>query len=86
MADATTHLPAGAADAANASITGALHVADAAGPAGSGLADSAREAFMTAASGGELIAAAVAVVGAALALRYLPAREAVAPAGEPVPA
>jgi hypothetical protein len=34
---------------------------------------------MTAASGGELIAAAVALVGAALALRYLPARETAAP-------
>src|SRR3954447_21651951 len=76
IADATAGLPSQAADAANGSITGALHVADAAGgAAGAGLADSAREAFMAAASGGELIAAAVAVVGAALALRYLPARE-----------
>src|SRR4051812_15893225 len=86
MADATAHLPTHAADAASGSITGALQVADAAGPAGSSLADSAREAFMTAASGGELIAAAVAVAGAALALRYLPAREMAAAAGEPVPA
>jgi EmrB/QacA subfamily drug resistance transporter len=86
MADATAHLPSGAADAASGSITGALQVADAAGPAGAGLADSAREAFMTAASSGELIAAAVAVVGAALAVRYLPAREAVAVTGEAVPA
>ena len=69
MAEATAHLPSGAADAASGSITGALQVADSAGPAGAGLADSAREAFMTAASSGELIAAAVAVVGAALALR-----------------
>jgi len=30
---------------------------------------------MTAASGAELVAAVVALVGAALALRYLPARE-----------
>jgi EmrB/QacA subfamily drug resistance transporter len=87
MANATAGLPGDAAGAARESITGALHVADATGgAAGSGLADSAREAFMTAASGGELIAAAVAVVGAALALRYLPARESVAAAGEPVPA
>jgi EmrB/QacA subfamily drug resistance transporter len=88
MADATAQLPSGAAGAASGSITGALQVADAAGPAGAGLAASAREAFMAAASGGELIAAAVAVLGAALALRYLPARE-IAHAQErpaPVPA
>ena len=46
-----------------------------AGPAGADLASTAREAFMTAASGAELVAAVVALVGAALALRYLPARE-----------
>ncbi|MEA2466755.1 MAG: hypothetical protein QOJ57_881 [Thermoleophilaceae bacterium] len=85
MADATAHLPSQAADAASGSITGALQVADAAGAAGSTLAETARQSFMTAASGGELVAAAVAVIGAALALRYLPARE-TAPAGEPVPA
>jgi DHA2 family multidrug resistance protein-like MFS transporter len=85
MADATAQLPSQAADAASGSITGALQVADAAGAAGSTLAETARQSFMTAASGGELVAAAVAVIGAALALRYLPARE-TAPAGEPVPA
>jgi hypothetical protein len=61
-------------------------VAESAGAAGAGLADSAREAFMAAASGAELIAAAVALLGAALALRYLPAREAVAPAAAALPA
>jgi EmrB/QacA subfamily drug resistance transporter len=86
MADATAQLPSEAADAATGSITGALHVADTAGgAAGGALGDSAREAFMTAASGAELIAAAVALAGAALALRYLPARETVS-AGEPIPA
>src|SRR4051812_25830265 len=76
VADATAGLPGQAADAASGSITGALQVADAVGgSAGASLADSARDAFMSAASGGELIAAAVAIAGAALALRYLPARE-----------
>ncbi|MEA2427649.1 MAG: hypothetical protein QOF37_1277 [Thermoleophilaceae bacterium] len=75
MADAVHGLPAAAADAASGSINGALQVAAHAGPAGPSLASSARDAFMTAASSAELIAAAVAIVGVALALRYLPARE-----------
>ena len=41
---------------------------------------------MTAASGAELVAAVVALVGAALALRYLPAREAISPAAVPAAA
>ena len=88
VADATSHLPQRAAEAANDSIGGALQVAAHAGPAGGDLASVARDSFMTAASGAELIAAAVAIAGAALALRYLPAREAPAPGavGEPVPA
>jgi EmrB/QacA subfamily drug resistance transporter len=77
MSDAVSGLPADAADAAGGSINGALQVAaHAGGAAGSDLAATARDAFMTAASGAELIAAAVAVAGAALALRYLPARDA----------
>jgi DHA2 family multidrug resistance protein-like MFS transporter len=83
MSDAVSGLPADAADAAGGSINGALQVAaHAGGAAGSDLAATARDAFMTAASGAELIAAAVAVAGAALALRYLPARDdAAEPAG-----
>jgi EmrB/QacA subfamily drug resistance transporter len=81
MADAVSGLPAQAAEVAGGSINGAMQVAaHAGGSAGSGLASAARDAFMTAASGAELIAAAVALAGAALALRYLPAREAAAEA------
>ncbi|MEA2470822.1 MAG: hypothetical protein QOE38_1821, partial [Thermoleophilaceae bacterium] len=51
MAEAVGGLPSAAAHAASGSINGALQVAAHAGPAGSGLAASARDAFMSAASG-----------------------------------
>jgi fucose permease len=75
LGDAAAHLPAPAADAASSSLTGALTVAHHAPAAvGHPLALAAQDAFVRAADRGVLVAAVVAVVGAVVAWRALPAR------------
>ena len=66
-----SHLPASAGDAARDSLGGALYVA---GPH-SALADTARHAFVSGMGTAALAAGAIALVGALLALVFLPARE-----------
>jgi EmrB/QacA subfamily drug resistance transporter len=69
------HLPVAAGSTATASVGGALEVATrVGGPTGQALATAAREAFVTGMHRGVLIGAAVAVVGALVALAFLPAR------------
>jgi EmrB/QacA subfamily drug resistance transporter len=71
-------LPAGAPPAARAAVTdsvgAAVQVADRLGAAGTGLAGAAREAFVFAMSRASLVTAAIALVGAVVAWRFLPAR------------
>jgi predicted MFS family arabinose efflux permease len=67
-------MPAGARDAASDSLGGALAVSGQLGRAGSALANGAREAFVFAMSRASLVTAAIAVVGALVAWRFLPAR------------
>ena len=74
-------------DAADQSVGAALQVSAQLGRVGAPLADAARESFVYAMSRASLVTAAVALVGALLAWRFLPARaaEAHAPAAhEPV--
>jgi EmrB/QacA subfamily drug resistance transporter len=69
------HLPASAASAANSSVGGALEVAGhIPGRAGESLASAAREAFVAGMHQGVIVGAVVAVVGAFVALAFLPAR------------
>jgi MFS transporter, DHA2 family, multidrug resistance protein len=73
--------------AADQSVGAALHVSAQLGRVGAPLADAARQSFVYAMSRASLVTAAVALVGALLAWRFLPARaaEAQAPAAhEPV--
>jgi EmrB/QacA subfamily drug resistance transporter len=67
-------VPAGARDAAHGSLGAALAVSGQLGRAGAGIADAAREAFVYAMSRASLVTAAIAVVGAFVAWRFLPAR------------
>jgi hypothetical protein len=71
-------LPAGTPPAARAAVTdsvgAAMQVADRFGAAGAGLANAAREAFVFAMSRASLVTAAIALVGAFVAWRFLPAR------------
>ena len=77
LGDATAHLPAPVADAANSSLAGALVVAHQAPAAvGHPLALAARDAFVRAADKGVLVAAIVALAGALFAARALPSRAA----------
>jgi hypothetical protein len=69
-------LPAGARNAASDSLGGALAVSAQLGRAGNALAEGAREAFVFAMSRASLVTAAIAVVGAVVAWRFLPARAA----------
>jgi EmrB/QacA subfamily drug resistance transporter len=81
METATRDLPAAAGEPARDTLGGALTVADrVGGPAGRALQDAASGAFVGAMHTTVLVAAGVAVAGAALAARYLPARAATAPA------
>jgi len=82
MESVTQQLPEPARGAANDTVGGALAVADrVGGVAGRALHDAANSAFLGAMQTTVLIAAGVALLGAALAARYLPSR-----AGEPAAA
>jgi EmrB/QacA subfamily drug resistance transporter len=75
MEDETGELPAGAAEAAQDSVGGAVAVADGVpGDAGVSLADRAADAFTDAMALGLVGAAVVSFVGAVLVLRFMPAR------------
>ena len=67
-------VPASARDAADNSLGAALGVSAQLGRAGAGIADAAREAFVFAMSRASLVTAVIAVVGAFVAWRFLPAR------------
>jgi DHA2 family multidrug resistance protein-like MFS transporter len=68
-------VPAPALDAAKDSIGSALAVAgQVGGEPGSAIATAAREAFVHGMTSASLVTAAIAAVGAAVALRWLPAR------------
>jgi EmrB/QacA subfamily drug resistance transporter len=69
-------LPATARHAADNSLGAALAVSSQLGKAGAGIADVAREAFVYAMSRASLVTAAIALVGAFVAWRFLPARAA----------
>jgi predicted MFS family arabinose efflux permease len=75
-------------DAAGESVGAALQVSSQLGRVGAPLADAARESFVYAMSRASLVTAAVALVSALLAWRFLPAREPTpaAPTPEPEPA
>ena len=75
------NVPAQVHDAADQSIGAALQVSAQLGRVGAPLADAARESFVYAMSRASLVTAAVALVGAVLAWRFLPAGAAT---GEPV--
>ena len=66
-------MPKAAAAGAHASLGAALEVSSHLGPAGAQLADAARDAFMVAMSRASLVAAAIALIGAVVAKRSLPA-------------
>jgi EmrB/QacA subfamily drug resistance transporter len=75
MEDETGGLPAGAAEAAQDSVGGAVAVADGLpGESGVSLADRAADVFTDAMALGLVGAAAVSFVGALLVLRFMPAR------------
>jgi hypothetical protein len=85
MGDATAGLPPTAAEAANDSV-GAAHevAAQLGGGAGAKLIDTANSAFVNAMTTTATLAAAAAVIGALIALAFLPSRaraEAPAPLG-----
>ena len=69
-------VPAPAASAAHDSLGAALQVSNGLGSNGSQLADAARVAFVEAMSRASIVTAVVAVTGAVVAWRYLPARAA----------
>ena len=75
------NVPAAARDAADGSLGAALGVSAQLGRAGAGIADAAREAFVYAMSRASLVTAVIAVVGAFVAWRFLPA----APPTRPTP-
>jgi EmrB/QacA subfamily drug resistance transporter len=70
------NVPSQVRDAADQSVGAALQVSAQLGRVGAPLADAARESFVYAMSRASLVTAAVAVVGALLAWRFLPARAA----------
>ncbi len=70
------NVPTQVRDAADQSVGAALQVSEQLGRVGAPLADAARESFVYAMSRASLVTAAVAVVGAVLAWRFLPARAA----------
>ncbi len=77
MAPVVSSLPAGAADVARESLAGAAAVAgQLAGAAGSTLLDAARTAFVGAMGATSMIGVGFAVLGALVALAFLPARAA----------
>jgi EmrB/QacA subfamily drug resistance transporter len=94
MEEHTTGLPAGAAEAAQDSVGGAVAVADGmSGSSGDALAGKAGEAFTDAMALGLVGAAIAAFLGALLVLRFMPARSeapelhaVAAPAPAPAPA
>jgi EmrB/QacA subfamily drug resistance transporter len=76
LVEATAGLPSGARESAGESLGAAVGIAERiGGTGGAQLAAAAQEAFISAASGGLLIAAAVASLGALVAWRALPAHE-----------
>ena len=75
-------MPGPVRDAADQSVGAALQVSAQLGRVGAPLADAARESFVYAMSRASLVTAAVALVGALLAWRFLPARAAEAQAGD----
>src|SRR5436190_791675 len=70
------NVPTQVRDAANQSVGAALQVSAQLGRVGAPLAAAARESFVSAMSRASLVTAAVALVGALLAWRFLPARAA----------
>jgi Na+/melibiose symporter-like transporter len=68
------NVPGQVRDAADQSVGAALQVSAQLGRVGAPLADAARESFVYAMSRASLVTAAVAVLGAVLAWRFLPAR------------
>jgi EmrB/QacA subfamily drug resistance transporter len=72
-------VPGQVRDAADQSVGAALQVSAQLGRIGAPLADAARESFVYAMSRASLVTAAVALVGALLAWRFLPARAATKP-------
>ncbi len=68
------NVPASAREAADGSLGAALGVSAQLGRAGAGIADAAREAFVYAMSRASLVTAVIAVAGAFVAWRFLPAR------------
>jgi len=81
LGDATDGLPAAAANAAHESISGAYAVAEKAGAAGPGLIHSANDSFLTAMHYASIGSVIVALLGAVVALLWLPGkRPAAAPA------
>ena len=72
-------VPGQVRDAADESVGAALQVSAQLGRIGAPLADAARESFVYAMSRASLVTAAVAIVGALLAWRFLPARAAAKP-------
>jgi hypothetical protein len=74
IGDTIATVPHSASDTARSSLGGALTVAQhLAAPTANHVADAAREAFIAGGSKGLLVAIIAAVIGALLALRYLPA-------------
>jgi EmrB/QacA subfamily drug resistance transporter len=71
-------VPASVRDAADQSVGAALQVSAQLGKVGAPLADAAREAFVYAMTRASLVTAGVALLGALLAWRFLPARAAAA--------
>jgi hypothetical protein len=67
-------VPATAAEAAHDSLGAALQVSSALGASGSHVAAAAKEAFVEAMSRASIVTAFVALLGALVAWRYLPAR------------
>lgn len=82
MESATSGLPAAARDAANESISGAYGVAEHAGQAAPALIQHANDAFLTAMHGAAVGSAIFAILGAVVAVVWLPGKR---PASAPAP-
>ncbi|MDQ3766426.1 MAG: MFS transporter, partial [Actinomycetota bacterium] len=74
MSPAVSNLPARAALAASDSVGAALNIAGHIGPQGSALAQAARNSFVVSMGDAVTVAAGVALLGAAVALIFLPSR------------
>ena len=74
MGSAVSNLPARAALAASDSVGAALNIAGRIGPQGSALAQAARTSFVESMGDAVIVAAGVALLGAAVALIFLPAQ------------